>query len=269
MSGTFVLREDHGPVALLVLNRPDRRNALSRELVAELGDELTGLASSSETRAVVLTGEGTAFCAGMDLKEAEDSASGAEAERLAIADLQGIADVIDQLHALKQPTVAALNGDAMAAGAGLATACDFVVISSSARLAWPEVKRGLVAAVVLHDLVRQAGERRARGLLLSGEPIAAEQAERWGLANRVVAPDRVRDEALALARSLTAGGPRALGTIKRLIDESSGRPPDLRGAAAVSAAVRVSDEAIEGMRAFLERRSPAWAGGVGNQDGTG
>jgi methylglutaconyl-CoA hydratase len=203
----------------------------------------------------------------MDLKESADDAVGPEAERRAIADLQGIADVVNQLHALKLPTVAALNGDAMAAGAGLATACDFVVMSSSARLAWPEVRRGLVAAVVMPDLVRQAGERRARALLLSGEPIDAEQAERWGLANRVVAPDRVRDEALALARSLTACGPRALATIKRLIDESSGRPPDLRGAAAVSAAVRVSDEALEGMRAFLEKRPPRWADGAGKADG--
>jgi methylglutaconyl-CoA hydratase len=267
MSGPLVLREEHGPVTLLVLNRPDRRNALGRALVAELGDALTALAASAEARAVVLTGAGTAFCAGMDMKEAEADAGGPEAERMAIADLQGIADVIDQLHALKLPTVAALNGDAMAAGAGLATACDFVVMSSSARLAWPEVRRGLVAAVVMHDLVRQAGERRARALLLSGEPVGAEQAERWGLVNRVVAPDRVRDEALALAGTLTAGGPRALGTIKRLIDESSGRPPDLRGAAAVSAAIRVSDEALEGMRAFLEKRPPRWADGAGKADG--
>lgn len=262
MSGTLVLREDHGPVTLLVLNRPERRNALNRAMTTELGDVLSGLAASPGVRAVVLTGAGPVFCAGMDLKEAESLGHGAEAERQAIDDLRGIADVVNQLHTLDVPTVAALNGDAVAGGAGLATACDFVVASTSARLAWPEVKRGLVAAVIMHDLIRQAGERRARELLLTGEPIGADQAGRWGLVNRVVAPDAVRTEALALARSLATNGPRALATTKHLIDESSGRPVDLRGSAAVTAAVRVSDEALEGMRAFIEKRPPKWAQGA-------
>lgn len=259
MSGSLVLRENYGAVALVALNQPERRNALSRGLVAELGDVLTALASAPDVRAVVLTGAGGVFCAGMDLKEGGALGPGAEAEQRSIDDLRAFADVILQLHALDQPTVAALNGDALAGGAGLACACDLVVASSQARLGWPEVKRGLVAAVVMPDLLRQAGERRARELLLTGEPIGAAQAERWGLVNRVVEPDRVRDEALALARSLIASGPRAVATVKRLIDESRGRPTDLRGAAAVSAAVRVSEEAQEGMRAFLEKRPPKWA----------
>jgi methylglutaconyl-CoA hydratase len=110
----------------------------------------------------------------------------------------------------------------------------------------------------MHDLIRLVGERHARFLLLTGEPIGAADAERWGLINRVVAAESCLPEAIALARSLTACGPRALEATKRLIDESSGRPQDLRGAAAVSAAVRGSDEAVEGMRAFLEKRPPRW-----------
>ncbi len=259
MNGSLVLREDIGPICLLILNRPERRNALNRALVVELSDVLSQLAASLEVRAVVLTGAGITFCAGMDLKEAEAFNSGPEAERQAIVDLRGLADLIQQLHTLGKPTIAALNGDALAGGAGLATACDFVVASPRVRLSWPEVKRGLVAAIVLHDLVRQAGERRARELLLTGEPIAAEQAAQWGLVNRVVAPELVQDEALALARSLVGHGPRAMATIKGLIDESTGRPSDLRGAAAVSAAVRISDEALEGIRAFVEKRPPKWA----------
>lgn len=260
MSESYVLREDHGPVVLLTLNRPDRRNALSRKLVAELGDALAALDVESAPRAVVLTGAGPSFCSGMDLKEGDALGRSAEAEKSAIADLQGIADLIRQLHALSKPTVAALNGDAYAGGAGLAAACDFVVASSGVRIGYPEVKRGLVAAVVMHDLVRQVGARRARFMLLTGEPIDTAEAERWGLVNRVVPPDRCLPEAFALAGSLSACGPRALATTKRLLDESSGLPSDLRGSAAITAAVRVSDEAFEGMRAFLEKRPPKWAG---------
>ncbi len=259
MTEPVVIREDHDRVALLVLNRSERRNAISRELVAELSDHLSNLATDLSVRAVVLTAVGSVFCSGMDLQEAETANQGEDAERLAIADVQALADVIHQIHVLNKPTIAALNGDAFAGGAGLATACDFIVASDGVRIGYPEVKRGLAAAVVLHDLVRQVGDRRARWLLLTGEPIHAGEAERWGLINMVVAPERCRDEALALARSLCAGGPMAIASIKRLLDEAAQRPPDLRGAAAVSAAIRVSEEAIEGMRAFLEKRPPRWA----------
>jgi methylglutaconyl-CoA hydratase len=256
-----IVREDQGLVTLLKLARPRRRNALSRALVAELSDALSAIASDSAIRAVVLTGEGSTFCSGMDLKEAETAHRSTDSESRSIADVQAIADVIQQLHTLSKPTIAALNGDALAGGAGLAAACDFIVASRSAKIAYPEVKRGLVAAVVMHDLIRQAGERRARELLISGEPIDAETAERWGLVNRVVDPETCLDEALDLARSLASCGPLAIGTTKRLIDEATGRPPDLRGAAAISAAVRVSEEALEGMRAFLAKREPRWASG--------
>jgi methylglutaconyl-CoA hydratase len=261
MNDSNVLRENHGPVAVLVLNRPERRNALSRAVVAELGDALSALASEVGARAVVLTAAGPTFCSGMDMKEADASGRDAQAETLAIADVQGIADLLQQLHTLNKPTVAALTGDAYAGGAGIAVACDFIVAAQGVRIGYPEVKRGLVPAMVIHDLVRQVGARRARALVLSGEPIDAVEAERWGLVNRVVSPDRCRDEAIALARSLTVCGPKALATTKRLLDEASCRPADLRGAAAVSAAVRVSDEALEGMLAFLEKRPPQWARG--------
>jgi methylglutaconyl-CoA hydratase len=103
-----------------------------------------------------------------------------------VKDIQAIADLISQLHRFPRPTIAALDGDALAGGAGLALACDFVLATAGARVGYPEVRRGMVAAIVLHDLVRQVGDRRARELLLTGEPIGAEQAERWGLINRVV-----------------------------------------------------------------------------------
>ena len=259
MSESLVIREDLGPVTVLTIDRPDRRNALSRALVAELGDLLDAMAAEPSLRVVVLTGNGPTFCAGMDLKEAAEIGPSAEAETLAIADTRGIADLIDRVHTFPRPMIAAVQGDALAGGAGLALACDFVVMAEGASLGFPEVKRGLVAAIVLHDLVRQVGDRRTRDLLLTGRSISATEAERWGLVNRVVSAEgSCRDEAIGLARTLLLSAPIAVKTTKRLLDEASSRPSDLRGAAAVSAAVRVGDEAREGMAAFLEKRSTAW-----------
>jgi methylglutaconyl-CoA hydratase len=133
-----------------------------------------------------------------------------------------------------------------------------VVASESARIGYPEVLRGLVAAIVMHDLVRQVGERRARQLLLTGDAYPAPVAERWGLVNGIAPAARVLNEALAIGYSIVKAAPVALATTKRLLDETTGRPANLRGAAAVSAAVRVGEEAHEGMRAFLEKRRPAW-----------
>ena len=258
MSAPLVLREDLGPIVVLTLNRPDRRNALCRALIAELSDTLDVLAAEPTTRVLILAAAGPVFCAGMDLREAAEASASVENEGMAVDDTQAIAHLIDQIHRFPRPVIAALTGSALGGGAGLAVACDFVIAWREAKIGYPEVRRGLVAAIVLHDLVRQVGDRKARELLLSGEPIAAETAHAWGLINRVVAYDRVRDEALALARSLLECAPRAITSLKRLLDEATGRPADLRGAAAVSAAVRVGAEAAEGMTAFLEKRPPAW-----------
>ncbi|HEV3166594.1 MAG TPA: enoyl-CoA hydratase-related protein [Isosphaeraceae bacterium] len=258
MGEPTVLRSYRGPIAILTLNRPEKRNALSRALVASLSDALATLAVEAKLRAVVITGAGSAFCAGMDLKEAAALGESHEAEKVAVTDVQALADLLDQLHGLGRPTIAALNGEAVAGGAGLALACDFVVAADTVRFGYPEVKRGMVAAMVMHDLVRQVGDRRARELLLTGALIDAEQAERWGLFNRVVPADRCLDEAVALAQSLVDSAPRALAATKRLLNETGGRPKSLRGAAAISAAVRVSDEAREGMLAFVEKRPPNW-----------
>ncbi len=258
MNGRWVKREDHGPVVVLTLNRPERRNALSRDLIADVSDALDRVASESAVRSVVITGAGPVFCAGMDLKEAVAIDGTSESERRAIGDVQAIADMINQVHHLSKPTIAALNGDAFAGGAGLAMACDFVVATEGTRIGYPEVLRGLVAAVVMHDLVRQVGDRRARSLLLTGQPIGVAEAQAWGLVNRVVPASELLASAIALGRSMIACAPIAVETTKRLLDEATGRPHNLRGSAAVTAAVRVSSEAEEGMHAFLEKRPPRW-----------
>jgi len=266
-SGSLVYRTEHGPVVVLTLNRPERRNALGSALIDQLSAALAHADLDHGVRAVVLTGAGPTFCAGMDLKEIADPRSESEsepepesdAETTAIARGQAIADLMVQVHLMSKLTIAAVNGDALAGGAGLASACDFVIAAESAQIGYPEVRRGLVAAIVLHDLVHQVGERRARSLLLTGLPISAARAESWGLVNRVVPAEACLNEAIALGSLLVECAPRAIETTKRLIAEAVGRPVDLRGAAAITAQVRVSEEAQEGIHAFLERRRPQWA----------
>lgn len=258
MSSALVTRQDFGTVAVLTLNRPEHRNALSRALVARLRDTLDGVAIESAIRAVVLTGAGASFCSGMDLKEAVNMEGSPEAERETIAVVQEFADLIQALHVLPKPTVAAVNGDALAGGAGLMSACDLAVAAENARVGYPEVRRGLVPAIVVHDLYRQVGDRRTRQLLLSGELISSTQARDWGMVSAIT-PDNVVERALAIAGEFVQCAPSALATTKLLIDEASLRPRDLRGAAAVSAAIRVAAEAREGMRAFVEKRPPSWS----------
>jgi methylglutaconyl-CoA hydratase len=259
MSTRFISRDDRGPISVLTLDRPLQRNALSRALLAQLRDGIDKVKVDEKIRAVVLTGAGVAFCTGMDLKEAAAMDAAADAEVQTIATLEEFADLLQRLHALPKPTVAAVNGDALAGGAGLMMACDLAIAAETARIGYPEVKRGLVAAIIMHDLTRQVGDRRARELLLGGEPISSKVAHDWGLVNRVTPNDVCLHEAIVVAEELAQSGPKALALTKRLLDEAAGRPHDLRGAAAVSGSVRLSPEAQEGIHAFVEKRWPAWA----------
>ena len=259
MSATLIIREDRGPVTVLTMNRPDQRNALSRALLAQLRDVIERLSVDEKVRAMVLTGAGPAFCAGMDLKEAAAIDAAPDSEEQTIATVQEFADLLQRLHTLPKPTIAAVNGDAIAGGAGLMAACDVAIAAERARIGYPEIRRGLVAAIVMHDLTRQVGDRRARELLLGGGLIDSSTAHAWGLVNSVTTTGECLNVAIRVAESLSQGAPRALATTKKLLDEVAGRPNDLRGAAAISAATRLSNEAKEGIRAFVENRPPAWA----------
>jgi methylglutaconyl-CoA hydratase len=265
MSARLVTREDRGPVAVFTLNRPDRCNALSRALLAHLRDALDDIGVDVGIRAVVLTGAGTHFCAGMDMKEAVELDTAPDGEHAIVSVLKEFADLLQRIHTLPKPTIAAVNGDALAGGAGVMAACDFAVASETARIGYPEVRRGLVGAIVMHDLSRAIGDRRARQLLLTGELISSTLAHDWGLVNAVTPADKSLDEAIRIAQGLLECAPSALANTKRLLDETVGRPPNLRGAAAISAVIRGSEEAQEGIRAFIEKRSPRWAAGSQSQ----
>jgi enoyl-CoA hydratase/carnithine racemase len=209
-----LLIEDAGAVRVLKMNRPDKRNALNMALSEALLDALLAADADAAVRAIVLTGAGPAFCAGADLSEF--AALTAANEML----VERRAELTMKVHGifsrLSKPVVTAINGAAMGGGAGLALAGDIAVMSAAAKLGYPEVKHGIVAAVVMANLVRHAGRKAAFELLAMGEPIDAARALALGLVNRVAAPDRLMDEALQSARALAAIAPEAMAATKTL-----------------------------------------------------
>jgi len=247
-----------GPVMLLTLNRPAHRNALSRALRAELAAAFTAAELDGSVRALILTGEGDAFCAGLDLTELAAAAGGDPVESL--RDSQALADLFTQMMRHDKPVIAAMNGAAIAAGAGLVTAADFALAAAGATIGYSEARIGFVAAIVSVMLVAQVGERHARELLLWARPVSAERAVAMGLVNEVVAPDRLLERALELARNLARNAPGSLALTKRLLLQQRGLGLDqaLALAVAANAERRASAELAEGVRAFLEKREPRW-----------
>jgi methylglutaconyl-CoA hydratase len=241
-------------ITVVTLNRPDRRNALTIELLGELIAAIKIASDQPQERVLILRGAGAAFCTGLDLKEAADPAKAhATAEMVAQTLI-----AISQTHLI---TIAAVHGAAVAGGAGIMSACDFVVAAEGTRIGYPEVRRGLVAGLVLTFLRRQVGERNMRELLLGSELIKAERAKEIGLVNRVVAQDDLMSEAQKFADSVLQGAPDALAQTKRLIEELWWRSvkEDVDLALKYHMQARESNEAHEGIAAFNENRPPNWA----------
>ncbi len=196
-----------GPAAVIALNRPDKRNALSRALIAALADAFRRAADDPAARCVILTGNGPAFCAGMDLDELRGTL-GADSGKV-WDDATKLSALYDFIYSLPKPTIAAVNGTAVAGGAGLVAVCDLAVSVPEAKFGYPEVRRGLVAAMVMPHLLRHVGERTARYLLLTGELIDAVEALRLRLINAVVSPEHLLDAADSWAK--IAGRGRTAG----------------------------------------------------------
>jgi methylglutaconyl-CoA hydratase len=241
--------ERRGGAAKLILNRPARRNALSRELIGALAEELRKAEADPDVRSILLTGAPPAFCAGLDLNEV--AAAGRTADQHDASALLALYELIDNLP---KPVIAAVNGPAVAGGAALVCACDLALFAESAQIGYPGVRHGLVAPLVMPSLLRLVGERRARYLLLTGEMIAARQAAEYGLANEVV-PDR---DLLARARYYAdlfrSCPPAAVAQTKAIL----ARLRNLHGDEAVaearrsSAAVPLTDESRAGVQRFLD-----------------
>ena len=240
-------------VSVLTLNRPERRNALNIELMEAVCGAMDELAAQPDQRVVIVQGAGPAFCSGLDLHEtSQDEVAEHSANRV-----MHLFETITRSHLI---TIAAAHGAAYAGGAGLLASCDFAVAADDLKLAFPEVRRGLLpalVAVLLRDRVREGD---ARELFLTAEPVSAARAQAMGLIHKVVTPDQVLDAARSLAATILKGAPEAVRHTKRLLRElrATDLSQQLAHALKSHKQARSGHEATEGLAAFLEHREPVW-----------
>jgi enoyl-CoA hydratase/carnithine racemase len=246
-----------GPIARVVLDRPERRNALSLALMQEVIDTLDDVAADPAVRVVVMEGNGPAFSAGHDLAEMTATRDAGFYEEL----FSTCVRMMTRVHELPQPVIAKVHGIATAAGCQLVAACDLAVAAEGARFATPGVNIGLFCSTPMVPVARSVGRKRALEMLLTGEMIDARTALEWGLVNHVVPGDRLDDEVLALAGRIAQASGYVLALGKRAFYAQDQLPED--AAYAVACPVMVdnaqADDAHEGMRAFLEKRAPTWS----------
>ena len=266
-----------GEVATLTFNRPEKRNALSPEMIEELLAALDELEASG-ARVAIVTGAGKAFCAGMDLDALKALATQAQEHKALkggvlkgglprpsdanLADSRRMARLFRRIYDFPKPLIAAVNGPAIAGGCGIATLCDFTLAAPEARFGYSEVRIGFVPALVSVFLIRQIGEKRARELLLSGRILDAEEARELGLVNEVAPQERLLERARELAAELLAASPTSLIYTKRLFRELSKEQLDreLELALQENARIRSTADFREGLTAFLDKRKPVWRG---------
>jgi methylglutaconyl-CoA hydratase len=248
---------NRGPAAVITMNRPDKRNALSRALISGLSDAFQRAKDDPAARCVVLTGSGPAFCAGMDLEELRGTL-GAESDKV-WGDAMRLSTLYDFIYTLPKPTIAAVNGAAIAGGAGLATVCDLAVSIPDTKFGYPEVRRGLVAAMVMPHLLRHVGERTARWLLLTGELIDGIAALRAGLINAITMPETLMETTDQWAKSLAEGGPNAMAQTKEFLHRCSRHGLSVEDLARGSAEPRLTDECRHGLTAFFEKKPAPWS----------
>jgi methylglutaconyl-CoA hydratase len=246
-------------IATITLNRPDKRNAISYELIEELLAALSEVANSSAL-VLILTGAGKAFCSGMDLDNLK-ALTGRSPEQ-SLRDSETMARLFRTLYDFPRPTIAAVNGAAIAGGCGLATLCDFTLAVPEAKFGYTEVRIGFVPAIVSTFLLRQVGEKQARDLLLTGRIIAADEAQRIGLINEIVPAEGLIKRARELASQLMENSPASLVCTKRLLSDHARAELDSQIQAAVreNATIRATSDFREGISSFLEKRKPRWGG---------
>ncbi len=252
-----LLVEDRLPAVLITLNRPETRNALSTPLMEELTAELERQSARPDCRAIVLAAKGAAFSAGHDLKELVDRTL--DEER---AIFETCTRMMDTIQRLPQPVIAAVQGIATAAGCQLVATCDLAIASSEARFATPGVRIGLFCSTPMVAVSRAMGMKKTLELLLTGEPISAQEALDMGLVNAVVPLDQLEAAALELAGQVASSSPLTLKIGKQAFYEQIGKEQDaaydLMGE--VMSKNAMTGDAQEGMSAFLEKRDPTWRG---------
>jgi enoyl-CoA hydratase/carnithine racemase len=248
------------PSGTIILNRPDKRNALSRQLLEDLGQAFDDLHQERKVRAVILTGAGSAFCSGMDLAEMQETSQQADAFSQWHSDAVQYRELIDKMLHFPKPIIAALNGPVVAGGAGLMLASDIVVAAHDAKFGLPEPRRGIVAGMVAPLLVFRVGASQAANLLLRARMIEAQEAHRLGLYHELSTGDLAWARAQEIAGEIAASAPEAIQLTKRLLNETIGEHLStlLSAGAADSATARTTEAAREGLAAFFEKRDPKW-----------
>lgn len=255
---TIQLAFDSG-IATLTLNRPDRRNAISYELIDDLLRALEEVKASA-ARILIITGAGKAFCSGMDLENLKGLLGRTPEQNL--EDSRTMASLFRGLYEFPKPTIAAVNGPAIAGGTGLALLCDFTLAVPEAKFGYTEVRIGFVPGIVSTFLLRQVGEKIARDLLLTGRIFDAPEALRLGLINEIVSAEQLMPRARQLASNLLENSPTSLVYIKRVLRELAGTRLEAQLNIAVSknAEIRATPDFREGISSFLEKRKPKWTG---------
>ena len=246
-------------IATITLNRPEKRNALSFQLVDEI---LAGLneIENSDALVVILTGAGKAFCAGLDLDELKSMTGKSHAEN--VEDSRRMASIFRRLYDFPKPTIAAVNGAAIAGGTGLATMCDFTLAVPEAKFGYTEVRIGFVPAIVSSILVWQVGHKVARDLLMTGRIFDATEAHSFGLVNEIIAAERLLSRAREVAGQLTENSPSSVRATKKLVNGFIAEALDRQIEQAIeqNAAIRQTADFREGVTSFLEKRKPRWSG---------
>jgi len=258
MYSTLTL-EFNGEIAKITLNRPDKRNAINSQMIAELQSALDTI-EKSHSRVVIVTGAGKAFSAGMDLDMLAAITKQSPAENQ--EDARRIAKLLRRLWSFPRPTISVVHGAAYAGGCGIATLCDFTLAAPEAKFGYTEVKIGFLPAIVSVFLTRQVGDKRSRDLLLTGRIIDAAEAKEFGMVTAVIPSEQLDERALALAKDLIEASPSSLTRAKHLLTSAAaaGIDHDLERAILENARIRCTPDFKEGIASFLEKRKPVWQG---------
>lgn len=259
MAYNTLLLAHAGGIATITLNRPEKRNAVSFELVDELLQALAEV-EKSDSQVLIITGAGKAFCAGLDLDNLKALVGKTHDEN--VKDSATMARLFRSIYEFPKPTIAAVNGAAIAGGTGIATMCDFTLAVPEAKFGYTEVRIGFVPAIVSSFLVMQVGHKIARDLLLTARLFDAAEAHRYGLVNEVLAPEKLMPRAHELAKQLMENSPSSLRATKKLINGFIREQLDRQIAAAIedNARIRTTADFREGISSFLEKRKPVWTG---------
>jgi len=260
MSESFIRCEFEGTVARITLDRADRRNALTKGMIQQLTQSVRELAVNEQIRVIVLTAEGSVFCAGMDLAEMQERVSAENSPEQWLEDSLAYHDLLLAILEAPQPTLAVVQGPALAGGVGIVLACDLVLAEKDAYFSLPEPLRGITASMVTPLLMFRAGAGPVSHLLLSGRRVSAATMCNWGVCHEVVAREQLASAATQWTNSILSGSPTALAATKKQIREYAevDLADQLRRAAHQSAQARESADAREGLQAFLEKRKPNW-----------